>query len=212
MPQDSLVPISDEQAKLGQEALKVLQGIGSLVGKALESVPEDVVGYLGGDWLRIRRAENIAKMMKRAKERLEAWGVKDAEPASLTIALPILRGAADESREEIQDLWARLLAAAMDPSRTKHVRQRFADVVHQMDPPDALLLASPSLRDRAGGIQQPDRNAVAEELHISRDELDVTLANLVRLDVFFEPNIGGSVVGTTPFGREFLLSVIKDNT
>jgi hypothetical protein len=158
------------------------------------------VGYLGGDWLHIRRAENIAKMMQRARERLEAWAVKDAEPASLTIALPILRGAADESREQIQDLWARLLAAAMDPSKTKHVRQRFAAVIQQMDPPDALLLASPSLRDRAGGIQQPDRNVVAQELHISRAQLDVTLANLVTLGVFFEPSIGGSAVGTTPFG------------
>jgi hypothetical protein len=163
------------------------------------------VGYLGGDWLHIRRAENIAKMMQRAKERLEAWGVKDAEPASLTIALPILRGAADESREELQGLWARLLAAAMDPSRTNHVRQRFAEVIQQMDPPDALLLASPI---KGGGVQQTERNVVAQDLGISRDQLDVTLANLVRLGMLFEPT--PSVTGTTPFGREFILSVMKD--
>jgi hypothetical protein len=119
---NSLIPISDEQAKLGQEVLKTLRGLGSFVEKALESVPGDLVGYLGVDWLRVRRAENIAKMMFCAKERHETRGVKDTKPASLTLALPILRGAADESREELRDLWARLLAAAMDPSREKDVR------------------------------------------------------------------------------------------
>ena len=63
MPQESLVPISDEQAKLGQEALKVLQGIGSFVGKALESVPEDVVGYLG-------TADLVTTVGSLARERL----------------------------------------------------------------------------------------------------------------------------------------------
>ena len=112
---NALIPIGGEQAKLGQEALKVLRGLGSFLTKSLGSVPEDIVGYLGGDWLRVRRAENIAEMMQRAKGRLEARGVAETTPASLTIALPVLRGAADESRPVIQDLWARLLAAAMDP-------------------------------------------------------------------------------------------------
>ena len=91
---NSLIPISDEQAKLGQEALKLLQGLGSFFGKALGSVPEDLAGYLGGDWLRARRVENIAKLLSSTKEKLEARGVKDTKPACLTLALPILRGAA----------------------------------------------------------------------------------------------------------------------
>ena len=54
-----LIPISGEQAKLGQEILKTLRGLGSFIGQALGSTPEDLVGYLGGDWLRVRRAENL---------------------------------------------------------------------------------------------------------------------------------------------------------
>ena len=48
VPYNSLIPITDEQAKLGQEALKVLQGLGSFVAKALGDVPETLVNYLGG--------------------------------------------------------------------------------------------------------------------------------------------------------------------
>ena len=103
--------------------------------KALGSVPEDLVGYLGGDWLRFRRAQNIAEMMERSKKKLDARGVTNEEPASLMIALPILRGAADESRETLQDLWAGLLAATIDPSRADGVRQGFAEVIAKMGPP-----------------------------------------------------------------------------
>ncbi len=203
---NALIPISDEQAKLGQEALKVLRGLGSFLTKSLGSVPEDIVGYLGGDWLRVRRAENIAEMMQRAKGRLEARGVAETTPASLTIALPVLRGAADESRPVIQDLWARLLAAAMDPSRENRVRQRFSEAIERMDPPDALVLAS--LPDRRGGVTGTDRNAVAQQLGISRDELEISLKNLIRLELLSE--MGGGGAATTPLGREFLFAVVSD--
>ena len=111
----NLIPIGEEQAKALQEALKTLRGFGGFIDKVLGSVPEDVVGLLGGDWLRVRRAENMARMMHKAKERLEARDVKDPQPANLKVALPILHAAADESREKLQVLWARLLANAMGP-------------------------------------------------------------------------------------------------
>src|ERR1051325_3003634 len=136
---DSLIPISDEQAKLGQEALKALPGLGAFFAQALGSTPEDLIGYLGGDWVRVRRAENMARMMHEAKARLIERAVEDPQPASLSVAIPILEGAADEDRNELVDLWARLLANAMDP-RLNKVRYEFIDAVKKMDPPDALVL------------------------------------------------------------------------
>jgi hypothetical protein len=50
-----LIPISDEQAKLGQEIINAFSGLGSFFKEALGSVPEDLIGYLGEDWLRFRR-------------------------------------------------------------------------------------------------------------------------------------------------------------
>ena len=67
----SLIPITDEQAKALQEALKTFRGLGDFVQKALGSVPEDLVGLLGGGWLKVRRTENMVRMMHRAKERLD---------------------------------------------------------------------------------------------------------------------------------------------
>ena len=47
-----------------------------------------------------------------------------------------------------------------------------------------------------------------QELGISRDELVASLASLVKLGLLFEPNPG--IAATTPFGREFLLAVVRD--
>ena len=178
-----LIPITDEQAKLGQEIVKVFGGLGSFFKEALGSVPADLVGYLGGDWLRVRRMENIARMMEFARERLESRAVEQTEPVSLTLAIPLLRGAADESREELQNLWARLLAAALDPSKAGRVRQEFAEVLSKMDPVDALVLQF--LQDKTvnnkgydGGRQYAD---YAVDLKVTPDEFETSVLKLERL-------------------------------
>jgi hypothetical protein len=47
-----VIPISDEQAKAIQEALKTLQGLGGFLRETFGTVPEDIVALLGGNWLR----------------------------------------------------------------------------------------------------------------------------------------------------------------
>jgi hypothetical protein len=131
---DSLLPISDEQAKAFQEALRTLQGVGGFLRDILGTVPEDLVGYFGGDALKIRRAENFVRIVQMARERMKARGAKVEEPASLALVLAIAVAAADESRDELQDLWARLLAAAADPAGAKFFRLAFIEAAKKMDP------------------------------------------------------------------------------
>lgn len=169
-----VIPITDEQAKLGQEIVGALRGVGSFFKEALGSAPQDIIGYLGGDWLRFRRAKNIAEMMNKAKKKLESWGIEDSEPASLTVAIPILQGAADESREEIQDLWARLLAAAMTPSRARYIRQGFTEVIKKMDPLDALILLE------QGSEKTTDLAQTLKQLNVSSDQYIISLKKLAR--------------------------------
>jgi len=205
MADDTLIPITEEQAKLGQELVKAFSGLGSFLADALGSTPKDLIGYLGGDWLRFRRIENIAKMMERTRERLAEAGVTETEPASLTVALPILRGAADESREELQDLWARLMAAALDPSKAGSVRQGFAEVVAKMDPIDALVMGYMKSQYITGD-NDDNRSviSVALRLDISEDQLEASLWNLERLALVKQYE---SSTHATAFGREFMKAV-----
>src|SRR5262245_54008942 len=143
---DPLLPISDEQAKAAQEgfkatqeALKALQKSGKYIAEILGTLPQDVVALLGGNWVRVARAEQIAILAAKARKRLKARGI-EPEPASLSVTLPLLEAAADESREELQEIWARLLAATADPSRARSFRLAFIATAKKLDPLDAVYL------------------------------------------------------------------------
>jgi hypothetical protein len=198
----NLIPISDEQAKAAQEAFKTLRGLGGFLKETLGTVPEDLVGYLGGDWLRVRRFENIVRLIEKFRERLKARKTKIKEPISLSVALPLFRAAADESRDELQDLWARLLAAAADPSRAGHFRQAFIGAAKRMDPLDAHVLSQ--VRSQAGRVASTGLNALAAELGVTRDQIDVSCENLRGLGLLMG-DLHSALLSA--FGREFLCAV-----
>jgi hypothetical protein len=69
-----MIPVTDEQAKAAQEgfkatqeALKTLQGAGSYIGEVLGTVPQDIVALLAGNWLKVRRAEQLKIMLAKSK-------------------------------------------------------------------------------------------------------------------------------------------------
>jgi len=203
----SLIPISDEQSKAIQETAKafqaavdVLKGVGGFLQETAGTVPQDVVALLGGDWLKVRRAENLARMIEKARERLKARKI-EPEPASLALGLPILIAAADESRDELQDLWARLLAAVADPDRAPSFRIAFIEAAKRMDPLDAAILQEVDKAGRDTLLANPDY--VAKRLGVSHDEVAISISNLQKLDLLF---IDG-VPKTSALGREFLRAV-----
>lgn len=213
----SLIPVTDEQAKAvqelakaAQEAIKALRGVGGFLKRVMGTVPEDLISYLGGDWLKVRRAENLARILEKAQERMRARGAEPEQPAPLSLSLPLLIAAAEESRDELQDIWARLLAAAADGVRQKSFRLKYIETAKKMDPLDAAVLQCAA--EKVGGnIDGHAQNVVAELLHVTRDEVDVSVANLIQLElaaavVFSTPTqIPPAVV--TAFGREFLRAV-----
>jgi hypothetical protein len=199
----SLIPINDEQAKAIQEALKILQGMGSFLKDTVGTIPEDLVGILLGDWLRVRRAENLERMFRKAQERLNERKIKTAPP-SISLARPLMIAAADEDRDELQDLWARLLAAAADPARAKSFRLRFITVAKEMDPLDAAVLQQVSTH-HDGRVTGAIRNQIADALGRKRDEVDVSIDNLSDLRLLGIPYPPDGTI--THFGREFLRAI-----
>ena len=201
---DSLVPISDEQAKLGQEALKVLAGFGGYLREILGTVPEDLVGLCGGDWLKVRRAENLAATLRKSKERLKARGVTHTEPANLKIALPLFEAAANEGSEQLQDMWARLLASAVDPKRAAQVRLEFIDAVKLMEPLDAGVIEK---LGQHANYSPSARDAMMTAFKATSDEVEVAFENLHKLELLSEPMASVTNVRVTPKGRMLLRAV-----
>jgi hypothetical protein len=128
----------------------------------------------------------------------------EAEPASLSIALPIIRAAADESRDELQDIWARLLAAAMDPSRKNQVRLELVETVQKMDPLDAALMQK--IAESSAYAINPGPG-LAEKLGATADEIELSTQNLVALGLIIQT--GGDERALTVKGR-VLIRAIQD--
>src|SRR5882724_12910475 len=71
MSNDSIIPISDEQAKLARELVAVGRDTGGYLADILGDLPKDLVGLLVGDRVKLLRAERLAKQWGKAKKRLK---------------------------------------------------------------------------------------------------------------------------------------------
>ncbi|MEJ0010612.1 MAG: Abi-alpha family protein [Alphaproteobacteria bacterium] len=93
------------------------------------------------------------------------------------MAIPLMRAAYDESRPELQEIWARLIAAAMDPQRAPRVRISFIETVKRMDPLDALVLQK--LAQQQGNLSPNARDFLAAQLEETQEEIMLSAGNLV---------------------------------
>jgi hypothetical protein len=202
----NLIPISDAQAEALKEATSLLRDVGGFLRETFGTVPEDVVGLLGGDYLKVKRAENLARTIEKARKRLNERKVDTKDhPAPLTLGLPIMIAAADENRDELQDIWAALLAAAADPARSRGFRLKFIEIAKKLDPLDAAVLNGVSAM--GGRVEAGNRSSLAASVHITGDQLDVSMANLLELGLLQDANM--MVTGMAPLGLEFLRAIAQ---
>jgi hypothetical protein len=206
---NDLIPLDSEAikelAKTAGTALAVAGKAGSYIAWVLGTVPHDLVGVLGGDWLRQVRIRNLARLHDRTEEILRSRGVTKTEPVSPSLAVPLLRAAADESREELQELWARLIAAAVDPDRSSRVRRSFIETVARLDPLDAVVLTK--LYETPDNLSPNPRDFLANQLAVSSRQIEVSVQYLNELKCVYIPNIGDTAnFRLASYGSELVLA------
>jgi Abortive infection alpha len=208
MPSDnSLIPISDEQAKaaqemakLGQDSLHLIRNLGGAIKELLGEVTKDLIGVAIGDRLRLWRLKNAAKAAVMADEILNHRGTADRETTGVPVVRALLDAAGDEDRPDLQMLWAKLLAATMDPTRSGRVRAIFVTTVKAMDPIDALVFQA--LRD-LGNVSPSQGDFLAGRFKWRPDEVETSFGRLQEL------GLGANLAGSgnfilSPRGRELL--------
>jgi hypothetical protein len=204
------IPVTDEQAKAVQKladfGATVVEETGQLaryVGRVLGTAPEDAVGLVIGDPLRFVRTAIALKYDERITRLHRDRGVTP-EPVSPSIAIPLLRAAYDESRPELQELWAQLIAAAMDPQRADRVRRSFIDTVQRLDPFDALVLKELGV-DAAGPRAVSSRlDFLTQRLKVSKDQIEVSTINLHDLRCVNTTSSADPSFQLTAYGRELV--------
>src|ERR1700722_7712557 len=97
-------------------------------GKAFDLIRDsarpiaDAYGLIIGDQIHAARHRRLDAITRKTRQILKDHDLSEAAEVAEQIAIPLLEAAQGEPREEMQDLWARLLANAMDPSRRDDVR------------------------------------------------------------------------------------------
>lgn len=164
--------------------------------------------YLAKDWIGSERLNAIRDTFRRAEEKLKRKNIMPERP-SLSVLVPLLEAAQDESNEELRELWSRLLAAASDPTRKNMYRREFVDIAKNMEPIDALVL--PLLRD-PGGMSPTRLAVISSRLSRSEDEVQLSFRNLENLELIDSKDAtiaGAHRPKITALGRQFLLAVAE---
>jgi len=172
-----------ESAKFGSRLLDSADKLGGYLADVAGRGPHDFVGVVIGDWLAHVRVRRWTKLQADTKRILEERGVKEPyEEISPSIAVPLLEAAVDETREELAELWAKLLAAASDPSRKNRVRSSLIATLKQMDPLDAKVLDALNKAYPAGfGQGSNARDQLTKSLAAAQDDILVSFARLEQL-------------------------------
>ncbi|MCK1320424.1 DUF4393 domain-containing protein [Bradyrhizobium sp. 156] len=152
----------EESAKAASKALDLV--------KASSQQIADVYGILIGDPLHAARHRRLDATTRRTQEILRERDAKTTELPE-QIAIPLLEAAQQESRTEMQEIWARLLANAMDTDRAADVRPEFVAALQKLQPLDALLL-----QEARALVQNPNQATVDPKIFADRLSIRETLA------------------------------------
>jgi hypothetical protein len=189
---------------MDDDAKDVVKAGMEVILRPVTEIAENVLGLAGGDWLSEKRARNRERLQNQTKEILKERGIDKPEEPSPSIIVPLLTQAQDEGRDELLSLWAKLLAAAMDPARSKNYRREFVEIVSEMEPLDALVLP---ILTAPGEFRPSRKECVASRLSISADQVELSFRNLIRLEVAFEMRGGAPQIYpiVTTLGRALLM-------
>lgn len=210
--------MSDDQEAFKSTA-EAIKSVSDTASKAMDlvtsvvkpEVAQAAIGLAGGDWLVNSRRRNKARLETETHRVIERLKIDPVEPAP-DVANKILEAAFGENREELQDLWAALLAASMDPKRRNDVGSDFIEIAKRLTPLDVRLLKWLT-GEQIKALQEGSGDAVAllaEGVEATNDQAHVSLDRLkaASLVIAWGGDKGRTrLVELTSLGREFLRCV-----
>lgn len=194
-----------QASKTGKAVVDAASDLGKWTAKVLGTVPEDMVGLALGDYLRELRIRNMDRIRRKTEDIPKARGIDEPDPIAPKHAIPIFEAASEETDETLQNLWARLLANAMDPNRDVHLLRVLIDTLGKFESIDALVLehiAKMDELDRLALLELP----IFEE--VRRTLVQVSLDHLAELKCIQIDNDTDYTL--TPIGEELWLAIQDD--
>lgn len=207
------------------------------VTEVSKEVVRSVSGFMGstvGELIKDRfhyyRWKHAQRLLDRAEQLLTDRGAKGKKTLPTGLAIRFLDSATLEEEPEVQELWALLLANAVDPERGYDLSKTHICLLTEMNSLDASVLGH--FRTQ-GWLQFPsvaestnhsvlDCAKIASDLGLTEEQVSLCLVNLWRLgcliqDPTWESGVGPSTTPNSafrpsPLGRSVLNAVDKDAT
>lgn len=202
-----------KQAKDIAEAANVSVDAIAKLGKFIDNTfGNAITNGLGliTDKLAYYRLERAIELQRKVEERLRKKGVDAKKYVPVSFGLPIIEKATIEDDDNMQQLWANLLANALDPNYISKITRNFSSILADMEPVDVRILdmvvseyvtLSDDKKSKALFILAK----VAANVGVSLMECENSIRNLMRLGLI-KP---GTVEGGLSFG-DHVVSAYKD--
>jgi hypothetical protein len=222
--------MNDESAKAVQELAKTtgkvvdaVHDAGGFLAPHVDGLLDQVVGMFT-DHLKYVRGKRLIRLGHSFQQELLAHGgVEAVRKLPLNFAIDALEQGAMEQDDDLQDIWARLLANAVDATSEVQPRRAYISIIKDLSPLDALILeqiyAVDQERHRKAIVthELPTRAYPAIDIDLKTlpkpsEDVQVALANLERLGVIsYGVSWGGGevfdLVSQSTAGKAFMMAI-----
>ena len=121
------------------KTIDAIRDAGPWLDRIFGDLVEDSVGVVA-DQIKYLRLKNFMKLRDKTNRLLSQRDIVDTRCIPLKFALPLIEAATLEDDEMLQELWARLLANAMDPDFKPQISSSFITVVKDFGPMEVRIL------------------------------------------------------------------------
>jgi hypothetical protein len=189
----------------GDQIAKVIAATAPIIDKNLDrlaSFLHKVVGggleMLGGafsDWAGVYRYERASKLADRVDAIHRQRKLQGTVSIPPRLAIPLFQQATLEDDPTLSEMWAGLLANAMDPERHLEARRSYTTTLSALEPLDARVMlelqhtaqSHPTRNFRSGTPGQwHSIDTLTQVLHVDRGTLALSLENLARLGLILD--------------------------
>lgn len=128
-----------EVAHATGEGLEVANKLSSFIIDLTGGTFEQAMGMVE-DKLKYMRWERQIRLITRSRELMREKGLEHVtRPLSFKLAVPLLQAASLEDDDYLQDLWAKLLANAVDDQKVE-LRRTYIDILERLTPLEGRIL------------------------------------------------------------------------
>jgi Abortive infection alpha len=192
---------------LGVQAIETSEKVGGFFAQVFKEPIAEFAGILT-DRLRFVRLTRLVEMQSQVNEILSSKNISDTRSVPPKFALPLLQEASLEDDTDLQRLWSRLLANAMDPKFVGDLRIGFLEMIKGLTAQDAQILeffyGVLKRENRLAPLERVihyslKKEQIMQALAISEADYQVSVFNLMRIQC-----IAPAVLKTTgiSFGDE----------